>query len=131
MTKNAFRIGGSLLLSLGFISLALAQGAGVSGSANADLTVCTADAMQCPDGSWVGRSGPNCQFVCPGPDDTVTSPPSSQPPSDSPATNYPGIEHPGGSSVDTNVGGEGEVNVGESWIRVFFRSLVSFSWLPW
>jgi hypothetical protein len=28
-------------------------------------TVCTADALQCPDGSWVGRSGPNCQFVCP------------------------------------------------------------------
>jgi hypothetical protein len=28
-------------------------------------TICTMDAMQCPDGSWVGRSGPNCQFVCP------------------------------------------------------------------
>jgi hypothetical protein len=28
-------------------------------------TVCTTDAMQCSDGSWVGRSGPNCQFVCP------------------------------------------------------------------
>ncbi|MBX4206491.1 hypothetical protein KW784_01765 [Candidatus Parcubacteria bacterium] len=27
--------------------------------------VCTADAMQCPDGSYVGRTGPNCQFVCP------------------------------------------------------------------
>ena len=27
-------------------------------------TVCTADAMQCPDGSYVGRSGPNCEFVC-------------------------------------------------------------------
>ena len=26
---------------------------------------CTADARQCPDGSWVGRTGPNCQFVCP------------------------------------------------------------------
>lgn len=25
---------------------------------------CTADAMQCSDGSWVGRSGPNCDFVC-------------------------------------------------------------------
>ena len=28
--------------------------------------VCTADAMQCPDGSFVGRTGPNCEFVCPG-----------------------------------------------------------------
>ncbi len=26
---------------------------------------CTMDAMQCPNGSWVGRTGPNCQFVCP------------------------------------------------------------------
>lgn len=26
--------------------------------------MCTADAMQCPDGSWVGRTGPNCEFVC-------------------------------------------------------------------
>jgi hypothetical protein len=26
---------------------------------------CTADAMMCPDGSYVGRSGPNCEFVCP------------------------------------------------------------------
>jgi peptidoglycan hydrolase-like protein with peptidoglycan-binding domain len=28
-------------------------------------TICTADAMQCPNGTWIGRSGPNCQFVCP------------------------------------------------------------------
>ena len=27
--------------------------------------MCTADAMQCPDGSYVGRTGPNCEFVCP------------------------------------------------------------------
>lgn len=27
---------------------------------------CTMDAMQCSDGSWVGRTGPNCEFVCPG-----------------------------------------------------------------
>lgn len=26
---------------------------------------CTMDAMQCPDGSYVGRSGANCEFVCP------------------------------------------------------------------
>lgn len=26
---------------------------------------CTMDARMCPDGSWVGRTGPNCQFVCP------------------------------------------------------------------
>jgi hypothetical protein len=26
---------------------------------------CTMDVMMCPDGTYVGRSGPNCQFVCP------------------------------------------------------------------
>lgn len=40
---------------------------------NGGGTACTADAMQCPDGSWVGRSGPNCEFVCP----VSTSSPSS------------------------------------------------------
>ncbi len=27
--------------------------------------MCTMDATHCADGSWVGRSGPNCQFDCP------------------------------------------------------------------
>lgn len=32
-------------------------------------TVCTMDAKQCPDGSYVGRSGPQCEFaICPVPD---------------------------------------------------------------
>ena len=26
---------------------------------------CDADAKQCPDGTWVGRTGPDCKFVCP------------------------------------------------------------------
>ena len=34
-------------------------------------TMCTMDAMQCPDGSYVGRTGANCEFVCP----TATSTP--------------------------------------------------------
>jgi hypothetical protein len=33
---------------------------------NSNLPVaCTMDAMMCPDGSYVGRSGPKCEFVCP------------------------------------------------------------------
>ncbi len=28
-------------------------------------TICTQDAKQCPDGTWIGRSGPRCEFVCP------------------------------------------------------------------
>lgn len=27
---------------------------------------CTADAKLCPDGSYVSRTGPDCEFVCPG-----------------------------------------------------------------
>lgn len=49
-------------------------------------TMCTMDARQCPDGSWVGRSGPNCQFVCPGPGGG----------NDGVYTNWPGTEYPGG-----------------------------------
>jgi hypothetical protein len=30
-----------------------------------DLVACTMDAKQCPDGSYVGHSGPKCEFVCP------------------------------------------------------------------
>jgi hypothetical protein len=32
---------------------------------NKDPVACTMDARQCPDGSYVGRSGPNCEFICP------------------------------------------------------------------
>jgi PHD/YefM family antitoxin component YafN of YafNO toxin-antitoxin module len=28
--------------------------------------MCTMDAKQCSDGSFVGRTGPNCEFICPG-----------------------------------------------------------------
>lgn len=30
-----------------------------------EMIACTMDAMMCPDGSYVGRTGPNCEFVCP------------------------------------------------------------------
>lgn len=35
-------------------------------NASEDAIMCTMDAKQCSDGSWVGRTGPNCEFVCPG-----------------------------------------------------------------
>lgn len=31
------------------------------------LLACSADAMECPDGSFVGRTGSACEFVCPEP----------------------------------------------------------------
>ncbi len=50
-------------------------------------TMCTMDARQCPDGSWVGRSGPNCEFVCGGGTNG----------NDGTYTNWPGTEYPGGT----------------------------------
>lgn len=35
-----------------------------------EVVFCTQDALQCADGTWVGRTGPNCEFVCP--DGSVT-----------------------------------------------------------
>jgi hypothetical protein len=29
------------------------------------FVACTMDAMVCPDGSYVGRSAPDCKFICP------------------------------------------------------------------
>ncbi|MBP6924461.1 MAG: hypothetical protein KBB78_02745 [Candidatus Pacebacteria bacterium] len=37
----------------------------ISMATTTEEIACTLDAMQCPDGSYVGRSGPNCEFVCP------------------------------------------------------------------
>lgn len=36
-----------------------------------EAVMCTMEAMICPDGSAVGRTGPNCEFApCPGADNT-------------------------------------------------------------
>ncbi len=45
--------------------------------AQPDTVVCTADAMQCPDGSYVGRTGPECKFVCPQTSSSTTPVPTS------------------------------------------------------
>ncbi len=43
------------------------DGAGGSTPPSPPGTACTADAKQCPDGSYVGRTGPDCAFApCPG-----------------------------------------------------------------
>ncbi len=41
------------------------QTAGSSPTQNNSETGCAADAKECPDGSWVGRTGLQCEFVCP------------------------------------------------------------------
>ncbi|OGY99995.1 MAG: hypothetical protein A2945_00610 [Candidatus Liptonbacteria bacterium RIFCSPLOWO2_01_FULL_52_25] len=55
-------------------------------------TACTQDAMQCPDGSYVGRTGPNCEFAeCPASNiNIVPSPtPLPQPPPPEIVFSYP------------------------------------------
>jgi hypothetical protein len=40
---------------------------GENGLGDSDAVVCTMDAKLCPDGSYVGRIPPNCEFAaCPG-----------------------------------------------------------------
>jgi len=39
-----------------------------------EVVACTMDAKLCPDGSYVGRSGPNCEFFCPSPTDKTIPP---------------------------------------------------------
>ncbi|MBV9159622.1 MAG: IPT/TIG domain-containing protein [Candidatus Kaiserbacteria bacterium] len=52
------------LIAASFITLAAAQ----STVTTSPVVACTADAKVCPDGTTVGRTGPNCAFVCPGAD---------------------------------------------------------------
>lgn len=49
-------------------------GASTNGSVGTDGPICTMEAKQCPDGSYVGRTGPNCEFsACPGTSGTSSS----------------------------------------------------------
>ena len=58
-----------------YIAIAIAIGAGLvsvildwkqnpAGLGGGQMA-CTEEAMMCPDGSYVGRTGPKCEFVCP------------------------------------------------------------------
>lgn len=53
----------AIILIVGFITLIINK----NSEDEEDMIACTADAMLCPDGSWVGRTGSNCEFVCPPP----------------------------------------------------------------
>lgn len=66
----------TLVLVLGFTPEVWAQP--TSTAAAQDAVACTMDAFMCPDGSYVGRTGPQCEFVCP-----------SGEPGDAPATRDP------------------------------------------
>lgn len=47
--------------------LLLLEGDKKANTHDTDRVFCTADAKMCPDGSFVGRQAPNCEFAkCPG-----------------------------------------------------------------
>ncbi len=53
-------------IALPFLALAVTTSAvSATGEAKAPAYACTMDAKMCPDGTYVGRTGPNCEFVCP------------------------------------------------------------------
>lgn len=65
---------------------------GTPSAGSQGLVTCTTDAMRCPNGQWVGRSGPQCQFVCPAATPTVSS-------DDSPGASGAGSCDVGGHTV--------------------------------
>ncbi len=66
VTKKYYLVGGLvaiLLLSISYFMLVDRQDEG------GDISFCTMDALMCPDGSYVGRMGPKCEFsACPNQD---------------------------------------------------------------
>ena len=53
------------LVALGFIGTGVWYIQKAPMSEGPDMVACTMEAMQCPDGSYVGRTGPHCDFICP------------------------------------------------------------------
>lgn len=107
MNKKILYIGGGILAVLLLVAGVYAQTLQTTGVfeypniyPEEELTACTADAMQCPDGSWVGRSGPNCEFVCP--DD---APPPSEAPKPGSYSGGNTIQCPNGSWASCSGGG--------------------------
>jgi len=64
------------LLALGLIATVVVLTVTSSNTANSNSVACTDEAKLCPDGSYVGRSGPNCEFAeCPTTPNTNLLPP--------------------------------------------------------
>ena len=65
IVKPCLKYNSSILLFAAVLFMASCNGEGVKPVVSGAASVCTMDAMQCPDGSWSGRSGPECEFTCP------------------------------------------------------------------
>lgn len=68
-----------LLFIFGIVAAGCSQQASLNPTPQPSPVACTQEAKQCPDGSYVGRTGPNCEFAaCPG--SSSTTPPTPVPP---------------------------------------------------
>lgn len=68
MTTRNILIGVVVLAAIGLAFFFMRRGdnADMVNGADDNAVVCTMDAKLCPDGSYVGREGPNCEFrACP------------------------------------------------------------------
>lgn len=65
IVKRWLKFNSFILLFATVLFIVSCNGEGVKPVVSGAASVCTMDAMQCPDGSWSGRSGPECEFVCP------------------------------------------------------------------
>lgn len=72
ISKSIFYLPAMLVSGLLFVGL-LAQAQEPTLVTEEEAVACTMDAMQCPNGSYVGRTGPNCEFVCPTDSEANTS----------------------------------------------------------
>jgi hypothetical protein len=71
-----------LVAGIYFFFFRSAPQSGDTANTPGNTVVCTMDARQCPDGTYVGRTGPNCEFICP-------SGPTTTPGNPSTGTTYP------------------------------------------
>lgn len=86
-------------LLVGALGALMLVGAGCTGSVNNgnNGVMCTMEAKMCPDGSYVGRSGPQCEFAACPPMTTSTNP---MPTSTNPLPTTPTSTNSGQASKD-------------------------------
>jgi hypothetical protein len=61
---NAAKITVGLLAAVILTSCAKTNLPGQETTDSRDSVMCTQEAKQCPNGKWVGRTGPQCEFKC-------------------------------------------------------------------
>lgn len=70
--QKGFALIAILLIIIGVLALSGGGYYAVKKFQKPAVQACTQEAKQCPDGSYVSRTGPNCEFVaCPGEENNI------------------------------------------------------------